>query len=150
MDKADLFTRLNLSKEELLIKCNKANRNTLMETLGIQFTDVGDDFLVATLLVTPTVHQPMGILHGGATAALAETVGSLASILNLEAENKMVKGVELSINHLKSVKEGIIRAEAKIQHKGRTLHLWEIKVYDEANNLIAISKLSNIVLDKKR
>ncbi len=149
MDKGAIFQRMNLSREELLAKCNLSNKNTLMETLGIHYTDVGDGFLEATLKVTPAVHQPMGILHGGATAALAETVGSLASILNLDSKGKTVKGVELSINHLKSVKDGAIRAVAKIQHKGRTLHLWEIRVYDESDNLIAISKLSNIVLDKK-
>ncbi len=149
MSTAGIFQRTGLSKDELLEKCNKSSKNTLMETLGIQYTDVDDEFLVATLMVGPAVYQPMGILHGGATAALAETVGSLASILNLDSSDKIVKGVELSINHLKSVKEGLIRAEARIQHKGRTLHLWEIRVFDESNQLIAISKLSNIVLDKK-
>ncbi len=149
MSQPDIFQRMNLTKEELLGKCNKSSKNTLMETLGIRYTDVGDGFLEATLEVTPAVHQPMGILHGGATAALAETVGSLASILNLDGKDKIVKGVELSINHLKSVKEGLIRAKASIQHKGRTIHLWEIRVYDNSDRLIAISKLSNIVLDKK-
>ncbi|CAL2084989.1 Uncharacterized domain 1-containing protein [Tenacibaculum sp. 190524A02b] len=121
-----------------------------METLEIEFTDVGEDFVTAKMPVTPKVHQPYGLLHGGATAALAETVGSCASgFLFIDTKTQIAKGLELSINHVKSKKEGVVFATAKPIHKGKTTHLWEIKIVDEENNLISIGKLTNIVLDKK-
>ncbi|TYP98290.1 uncharacterized protein (TIGR00369 family) [Tenacibaculum adriaticum] len=138
-----------MNKIETLKKLNSYNKNTLMETLEIVFTDVGDDFLTAKMPVNSRVYQPYGILHGGATAALAETVGSSASAMFVDASKKVVKGLELSINHLKSKKEGFIFATARQIHKGRTTHLWEIKIIDEEGNLISICKLTNIVLDKK-
>lgn len=128
---------------------NNLNKNTLMETLEIEFVEVGDDFVTAKMPVNSRVYQPYGILHGGATAALAETVGSCASALFIDTKNKIVKGIELNINHLKSKKEGVVFATAKPIHKGRTTHLWEIKIVDEAQNLISICKLLNVVLDKK-
>lgn len=138
-----------MSKEDILKKLNSYSPNTLMETLKIEFVDVGEDFLTAKMPVTPKVYQPYGILHGGATAALAETVGSSASVFFIDREKQLTKGLELTINHIKSKKEGYVFATAKPIHKGRTTHLWEIKVVDENDNLISIAKLTNIVLDKK-
>ncbi len=135
--------------ENTLLALNNLNKNTLMETLNIEFVAVGDDFVTAKMPVNTSVHQPYGILHGGATAALAETVGSCASALFVDTKTKIVKGIELSINHLKSKKEGVVYGTAKPIHKGRTTHLWEIKVVDENEQLISICKLTNIVLDKK-
>ncbi|WP_348704601.1 PaaI family thioesterase [Tenacibaculum sp. 190524A02b] len=139
-----------MNKQQILDKLNSFNKNTLMETLEIEFTDVGEDFVTAKMPVTPKVHQPYGLLHGGATAALAETVGSCASgFLFIDTKTQIAKGLELSINHVKSKKEGVVFATAKPIHKGKTTHLWEIKIVDEENNLISIGKLTNIVLDKK-
>lgn len=138
-----------MNKIETLNKLNSYNKNTLMETLKIEFVDVGDDFLTAKMPVNAKVHQPYGILHGGATAALAETVGSSASVLFVDTATKIVKGLELSINHLKSKKEGEVYATARQIHKGRTTHLWEVKVVDEEDNLISLCKITNIILDKK-
>lgn len=138
-----------MDKEKTLAKLNSLNKNTLMETLKIEFVDVGADFVIAKMPVNSSVHQPYGILHGGATAALAETVGSCASALFVDTKTKIVKGIELSINHLKSKKEGTVFGVAKPIHKGRTTHLWEIKIVDEDEQLISICKLTNIVLDKK-
>ncbi|MFY7671491.1 PaaI family thioesterase [Tenacibaculum sp. MEBiC06402] len=138
-----------MKKEEILKKLNSYNSNTLMETLEIEFVDIGEDYITAKMPVTSKVYQPYGILHGGATAALAETVGSLASAYFLKSEDKIVKGIELSINHLKSKKDGFVYGTARPVHKGRTTHLWEVKVVDEENNLISICKLTNIILDKK-
>ena len=138
-----------MDKEETITKLNSYNKNTLMETLGIEFVDFGTDFLVAKMPVSETVYQPMGILHGGATAALVETVGSCASAFFLRDENKVIKGLELSIHHLKSKKEGFVYATARQIHKGRTTHLWEVKVTDEEDDLISICKITNIVLDKR-
>ena len=136
-------------KSEILQAFNKRCKDTLMETLEIKYTDIGEDFLIAKMPVNSRVHQPYGLLHGGATAALAESVGSAASSFFVDNSKFIVKGIELSINHLKSIREGEVTATAKIIHKGRTTHLWEIKVTNENNDLISISKLTNIVLEKK-
>jgi len=140
---------MNFNKEEVIRICNKMCQNTLMQTLNIKFTDAGEDFLVATMPVNPDVHQPMGLLHGGATVALAESVGSAASIMFINPEKQEVRGIEISANHLKSKREGEVTATARIIHKGRSIHLWEIKIVDEQNNLISLCKLSNMVLPKR-
>jgi uncharacterized protein (TIGR00369 family) len=138
-----------MDKIKTLATLNGLSKNTLMETLDIEFVDVGEDFVTAKMPVNSSVYQPYGILHGGATAALAETVGSCASALFVDTKTKIVKGIELSINHIKSKKNGVVFGVAKPIHKGRTTHLWEIKIVDEDDNLISICKLTNIVLDKK-
>ena len=138
-----------LDKEAILNRFNSMCKNTLMETLAINYIDVGEDFLVAKMPVNTKVHQPYGILHGGATAALAESVGSAASSYFIDHAKYIVKGIQLSTNHLKSVKEGFVFATAKIIHRGRTTHLWEIKVVNEKDELISVCKLTNIILEKK-
>lgn len=138
-----------MDKSKMVAVLNGMSKNTLMETLEIEFTEVGDDFVTAKMPVTSKVYQPYGILHGGATAALAETVGSSASALFVDTKKFIIKGIELSINHVKSKKEGTVFATAKVIHKGRTTHLWEIRIVDEEDNLISICKLTNIVLEKK-
>lgn len=134
---------------KILNKINAMSKNTLMETLEIEFTEVGSDFVVATMPVNERVHQPMGLLHGGATVALAESVGSVASHIFVDREKFEVRGIEISANHLKSKKSGVIRATAKSIHCGRTTHLWEIRIVDEEDQLISLCKLTNIVLPKK-
>ncbi|PKH52624.1 thioesterase [Tenacibaculum sp. Bg11-29] len=138
-----------MNKQESLATLNSYNKNTLMETLQIEFVEIGDNFITAKMPVTSKVHQPYGILHGGATAALAETVGSCASVFFLNDASKIIKGIELSINHLKSKREGTVFATAKAIHQGRTTHLWEVKIADENDNLISLCKITNIILDKK-
>ncbi len=122
--------------------------NTLMTTLAIKFVKAEDKELTAQMPVNSAVHQPMGLLHGGATAALAESVGSTASHLFVDPKQFEVRGIELSINHLRSKKSGLIYATAKPIHIGRTTHLWEIVITDEQDKLIAHAKLTNIVLKK--
>ncbi len=141
---------MTFDKEKILSQCNAFSKNTLMETLGIEYIDVGDDFLVAKMPVTPKVHQPDGVLHGGASVALAESVGSTASHLFLNTNDFFVRGIEISANHVKSVKEGYVYAKATFLHKGRTTQLWEIKIKDENNNLISVCKLTTIVLPKQK
>jgi len=141
---------MSLSKEEMLAKANAASQNTLMETLNIEITDFGDDFLVARMPVTPRVHQPDGVLHGGATAALAESVGSFASHIFIDTEKLFVRGLEITANHLKSVTDGFVYAKATFLHKGRTTQLLDIRVTDEAGNLVSICRLSTISLPKKK
>jgi uncharacterized protein (TIGR00369 family) len=141
---------MQLSKEDYLAKLNAVSKNTLLETLGIEVVDYGDDFLIARMPVTPKVHQPDGVLHGGATAALAESVGSFASHIFMDTENLFVRGIEITANHLKSVSQGYVYAKASFLHKGRTMQLLDIRVTDEADNLISICKLSTISLPKKK
>jgi uncharacterized protein (TIGR00369 family) len=121
-----------------------------METLSIEFIDVGEDFLTAKMPVDSRVHQPMGLLHGGASVALAESVGSSATMLFLDPEKFEVRGIEISANHLKSKRAGTVFATAKILHKGRSLHLWEIRIVDENDQLISLCKLTNMVLPKRK
>ncbi|MEP5254613.1 MAG: hotdog fold thioesterase [Winogradskyella arenosi] len=141
---------MQMTKEDVLAKANAASKNTLMETLDIVMVDYGEDFLVARMPVTSRVHQPDGVLHGGATAALAESVGSFASHIFIDTENIFVRGLEITANHLKSVKDGFIYAKASFLHKGRTTQLLDIKVTDEAGQLISICRLSTISLPKNK
>jgi len=140
---------MNQTGQELLnFLNNKIIKNTLLETLQIRFIKAEGESLTAEMPVNSQVHQPMGLLHGGATAALAESVGSTASHLFIDSEQFEIRGIELSINHLRSKKDGIIFATAKPIHIGKTTHLWEIIVTDEQDKLIAHAKITNIVLKK--
>jgi uncharacterized protein (TIGR00369 family) len=140
-----------ISKQEVLDRCNSRKKGTLMETLDITFVDA--DFKVqsitAKMPVTKSVHQPDGVLHGGATAALIETVGSVAVFVFKQTENLLVRGIEISANHLKSIREGEVFATAKPVHLGRTTQHWEIKVTDKEGALISVGKLLTITLEKK-
>lgn len=137
-----------MDKIKILEMCNHISKNTLMETLHIEYIDVGDDFLIAKMPVNSKVHQPMGLLHGGASVALAESVGSAASMIFVDIEKYEVRGIEISANHVKSKREGEVFAAAKIIHKGNKLHLWEIRITDENNQLISLCKLTNMILPK--
>ena len=140
-----------ISKQEVLDRCNSRKKGTLMETLDITFVDVDfeDQTITAKMPVTHSVHQPDGVLHGGATAALIETVGSVAVFVFKQTENWLVRGIEISANHLKSIREGDVFATAKPAHLGRTTQHWEIKVTDKEGALISIGKLLTITLEKK-
>lgn len=135
-------------KEKILRICNEARKDTLMETLEIEYTDVGEDFLTARMPVTKKVFQPDGILHGGATVALAESVASAASYIFLDARNFAVRGIEISANHVRSASEGSVWARASLLHKGRTTQLWEIRVTNDAGQLISQCKLTTIAFAK--
>ncbi len=120
-----------------------------MQTLDIEFVDFGDDFVIAKMPVTSKVHQPEGVLHGGATVALAETVGSSAAFILNKNTNRTIRGIEISANHLKSISNGYIYATARPINKGKTIQLWEIKVTNEENELISICKLTTYSRKKK-
>lgn len=137
-----------MDRDKILEFCNTFSKNTLMETLNIEYIDAGIDFLTAKMPVNSSVHQPMGLLHGGASVALAESVGSAASHFFIDAKTQEVRGIEISANHLKSIKEGVVFGTARIIHQGKSIHLWEIKITDEAGNLISLCKLTNMILDR--
>lgn len=136
-------------KEVKLRLFNSMCKNTLMETLRIKYIDLGEDYVIATMPVDERVYQPDGILNGGATLALAECVGSPTSMLVIDKDKFVVRGVQMSANHIKSVKSGFITATAKIIHKGRTTHIIEIRIEDSQGNLVSLCKLTNIILSKK-
>lgn len=138
-----------LPKEEMIQLCNQWSKNTLMETLEIEYIDAGEDFLKAQMPVNSRVHQPMGLLHGGASVALAESVGSAASLLFINPEKQEVRGIEISANHVRSKREGMVYCTAKIVHKGASIHVWEIRIVDEQDRLISICKLTNMILSRK-
>ncbi|MBK5209553.1 MAG: PaaI family thioesterase [Flavobacteriaceae bacterium] len=136
-------------KEKTLAALNSLCKNTLMETLHITYTDFGENYLVAKMPVNSSVFQPDGILNGGATMALAESVGSPASMMAVDNDKFMVRGIAFSANHLRSVKSGNVTATAKFIHKGRTTHLIEINVEDDEGKLISTCRLTNIILPKE-
>jgi len=138
-----------MDKENVLKVCNQIADRGLLKTLGIKFIDVGNDFLTASMPVNEKVYQPDGILHGGATVALAETVGSAAVAVLTKNSNLTIRGIEINANHIKSVKNGNVIATAKPIHLGKTIQLWEIRTTDQENQLISISKLTTYTREKK-
>ncbi|CAN5360277.1 PaaI family thioesterase [soil metagenome] len=139
-----------MEKQEILAKCNEMSQNTLMETLNIEFIDIGEDFVIAKMPVTSKVHQPDGVLHGGASVALAESVGSVASHIFIDAAEYYIRGIEISANHIKSISEGDVYAKATFIHKGRTTQVWNIRITDVDDTLISLVKLTTIALPKKK
>ena len=137
-----------LNKDFILDEANKRCQGTLVSRLGINFIDVGEHYLEAKMQVTPAHHQPAGVLHGGATAALAETVGSSAAAIFSKKENQILRGVELSINHVRGISEGFVFAKAVPIHMGRTMQLWKISIIDENNRDISFAKLTTLTIDK--
>lgn len=133
-----------MDKATILKSVNAICKNTLMETLSIEYIDIGADFITARMPVTPKVHQPDGILHGGATAALAESVGSAAVFILQRDPNAQVRGIEITARHLRSVSSGYVYAIARAQHSGKTLQLWEIRIEDEDQNLISLCTLTTL------
>ncbi len=124
------------------------SRGTLAETIGIRVTEVGPDFLRATMPVNPTVHQPMGVLHGGASVALAETVGSVAATLCVDQEKYVCLGQEINANHLRPISSGIVTATARPCHIGKRSHVGSIEIRDEEERLVCVSRLTMAVVDR--
>jgi uncharacterized protein (TIGR00369 family) len=141
---------MQLSKEDILAQANQVCKNTLMETLNIEFVDFGDNSIVARMPLNSRVYQPDGVLHGGATVALAESVGSFAAHIFTNLQEYFVRGIEINANHIKSVSEGYVYAKATFIHKGKTTQLLEIKITDEGDNLVSLCKLTTISLPIKK
>jgi len=138
-----------INKDEKLILLNRISSDTLMEHLGITYTEIGEDYLLAEMPVTSKHYQPMRILHGGASVALAESTGSALSVIHTDLERFDVKGMEINANHIRSVKKGTLIAKARFIHKGRTSHIVEISISDEQDKLISICRLTNVILKKQ-
>jgi len=120
-----------------------------MEQLGIECVEIGDDYIVSTMPVDHRTHQPMGLLHGGASAALIESIGSMGSTLLLDLEKEFPVGLEVNANHVGSVKSGSVRAVGKIVHAGKRTHLWQVDIYDNTTGkLVCTGRLTIMVIPK--
>ncbi len=134
----------NVSLDEL----NARSIGTMGEVLDIRFTVIGDDYLKATMPVNTTTKQPYGLLHGGASAALAETIGSVASSLCINPDKQICVGIEINCNHIRGKKDGIVTATATPLHIGASTHVWDIKITDERDKLVCVSRLTVAILKK--
>lgn len=137
-----------MDADTTLARLNTMTSDTLMETLGIEFTDAGEDFLVARMPVGPRVHQPMGLLHGGASAALAETVASAASALRIDPDRQGVVGLDLSISHVRALRTGWISGRADAVHLGQRTHVWSIDIRDQRDRRVALARLTSLVVEQ--
>ncbi len=129
-----------------LARLNSWSANTLMEALGIRMTAIGDDWLQGTMPVDRRTHQPYGLLHGGASVALAETLGSSAAMLTLDASKERAVGLDINANHVRGVLSGTVTGTARPLHIGRSTQVWEIRIEDEAGKLVCISRLTMAVV----
>lgn len=138
----------DIKKNEILHRLNNWGGENLGKTLEIIFTDVTDESLTATMPVTPKVHQPFGILHGGASCVLAETLGSCLSVLHVDTEKVVPVGTNINSNHLRSKKEGIVTGTARFIRKGNTMHVSEIEIRDEKGALINHTTMTNNIIPR--
>lgn len=128
---------------------NKWSANTMAEQLGIEFLTIGEDYLEARMPVDHRTHQPMGLLHGGASVALAETLGSVAATMCIDGTKQFCVGLEVNANHIKSVRNGFVKGISKPIHIGKKTQVWEIRVSTAEGDLVCISRITMAVLDKK-
>lgn len=136
-------------KDWSIEKLNQFASNTMNELIGIRFIEVGENYIKASMPVDNRTRQAYGLLHGGASATLAETVGSVASVMVVDPEQYYCVGIEINANHLRSVKEGFVIATAMPLHLGLSSHVWEIKIVDQNEKLICASRLTVYVKKKK-
>ena len=129
-----------------LARINAWSANTLMQALGIRITEAGEDWLRGTMPVDSRTHQPYGLLHGGASVALAETLGSSAAMLTLDPAKFRAVGLEINANHVRGVREGTVTGTAKALHLGHSTQVWEIRIEDERQRLVCVSRLTMAVV----
>jgi 1,4-dihydroxy-2-naphthoyl-CoA hydrolase len=137
------------NKKIALIDFDQWGKNTLGEHLGMQFTEIGENYLKATMPVDTRTHQPYGLLHGGASVALAETLGSVGSALVIDSSKWVCVGLDINANHIRGVKSGLVTGIATPLHIGASTHVWEIKIFDEKEKLVCISRLTVAILKKR-
>ncbi|HQT91014.1 MAG TPA: hotdog fold thioesterase [Candidatus Kryptobacter bacterium] len=140
---------MTLFRKASLLDLGKLSENTMSEQIGMEFTEIGEDYLKGRMPVDRRTVQPYGILHGGASAALAETLGSMAGALVLDPEKEYCVGMEINANHVRSVRSGYVYGKATPIHIGRKTHIWEIRIEDESGKLVCISRLTLAIISKK-
>ncbi|RKQ42782.1 1,4-dihydroxy-2-naphthoyl-CoA hydrolase [Roseivirga pacifica] len=136
-------------KEATVEAINAMGKNTLTEHIGIEITEVGNDYLVGKMPVDHRTHQPMGLLHGGASVVLAETLGSIAATLTLDLSKQYAVGLEINANHIKGVREGFVYGKASPIHVGKKTQVWEIRMTNQEGQITCISRITMAVIDKK-
>ena len=129
---------------------NKLSANTMVDHLGILYTAIGEDYLEASMPVDHRTHQPLGLLHGGASVALAETLGSVAAMCCLDTNLQYPVGLEINANHIKSVREGFVTGKVRPLHVGKKTHVWDIRISTEKNELVCICRITMAIIDKKQ
>ncbi|UGB37789.1 hotdog fold thioesterase [Frateuria soli] len=132
-----------------LERINAWSDNTLMQVLGIRFTAIGEDWLTGTMPVDARTHQPFGLLHGGASVALAETLGSTGALLTLDPEQEAAVGLDINANHVRGVRAGVVTGTARALHLGRSTQVWEIRIENEEGALVCISRLTMAVVPRR-
>ena len=132
-----------------LDQVNAMSKNTMLEHLGIVITELGSDYLIGTMPVDHRTVQPMRLLHGGASMTLIESLGSIGSTLLVDMTKHNIVGIEINGNHIRAVKSGIVTGKAKIVHRGRTTHIWQVDITSEDGKLVCSGRLTTLVIDKK-
>lgn len=140
---------MKLFRKASLQDLARLSENTMSEQIGMEFTEIGEDYLKGKMPVDRRTVQPYGILHGGASAALAETLGSMAGALVLDPEKEYCVGMEINANHVRSVRSGYVYGKATPIHIGRKTHIWEIRIEDENGKLVCISRLTLAIISKR-
>jgi len=144
------MTKKRIFPEYLQLEAlNSMSEGCMVSHLGIEFTEIGEDYLLATMPVDHRTKQPLGLLHGGASVALAETMGSIGATVCLDLEKQYAVGLEINANHIKSAKEGFVTGKASPIHIGKGTHVWSIEITNEDNQLVAISRITMAILDRK-
>lgn len=129
---------------------NRMGQNNMIEHLAIEVTEVGEDFITAKMPVDQRTKQPMGLLHGGASVVLAETLGSMAATCTINLKEQYCVGLEINANHIKSAREGYVYGTTRPVHVGKRTQIWEIKVSNDQNELVCISRITIAVIDIKK
>jgi len=138
-----------MDKQKAIEQINIFGKNTMVDSLGIKITDFGDDYICGKMPVDERTIQPFGLLHGGASAALAETLGSIAGGMKVDHEGKTVVGIEINCNHLRSARSGWVHGIAKPIKLGKKIQVWNIEIKNDIDDLVAVSRLTLAVIDKK-
>ena len=138
-----------MEKQEKLKRINDSIQNTMTSTIGIEITDIGDDFICGKMPVDERTTQPFGLLHGGASAALAETLGSIGGGIKVYSNNETVVGIEINANHLKSARDGWVYGKAAPIRIGKKIQVWNIEITNDSNDIICVSRLTLAVIPKK-
>ena len=138
-------------KQVSLDLVNSINKNTLMEVLGIECIEIGSDYVISRMPVDHRTHQPMGLLHGGASMALIESIGSMGSTLLIDLEKEAPVGLEINANHVSGVRSGYVKAIGKIVHAGKSTHIWQVDIFhEETNKLVCTGRLTVMIVPKKK
>lgn len=138
-------------KQVSLDLVNSMNKNTLMEVLGIECVEIGSDYVISRMPVDHRTHQPMGLLHGGASMALIESIGSMGSTLLIDLEKEAPVGLEINANHVSGVRSGFVKAIGKIVHAGKSTHIWQVDIFnEETNKLVCTGRLTVMIVPKKK